>query len=119
MSTKLNPGQFDCYTKLADDEEYFVLRAKDPSAPLLVELWADIRRLQYGPYEKLDEAIACAERMREWKRLHPEARPSVPPTGAEQEIERLKDRLRTVARVMRANPEHRVRSYVQELENLL
>lgn len=36
MSTKLDPGQFDCYAKLADDEPYFVLRAKDPHAPVLV-----------------------------------------------------------------------------------
>lgn len=78
MSTKLNPGQFDCYAKLADDEPYFVLRAKDPHAPALVEMWAALRQAQYGPYPKLDEARQCARDMRVWKTAHPEAKPSVP-----------------------------------------
>jgi hypothetical protein len=119
MSTKTNPGAFDCYAKLAPDEPYFVLRAKDPLAPALIELWAEQRRVQYGDYPKLDEAIACAEQMRAWKKQHPEARPSVPLTAVEQQTLRLKDRIRTISNTMRANPEHRVRLYVQGLENLL
>jgi hypothetical protein len=119
MSTKQDPGEFDCYAKLAPDEPYFVLRAKDPLAPALIELWAEQRRVQYGVYPKLDEAVACAEQMRAWKRQHPEARPTVPLTRPEQHMLRLKDRLATIINAMRANPEHRVRSYAQELENLL
>jgi hypothetical protein len=78
MSTKQNPGQYDCYAKLADDEPYFVLRAKDPMAPALIELWAEQRRVQYGDYPKLSEARQCARAMRVWKDQHPEAKPSVP-----------------------------------------
>lgn len=115
MSTKLNPGAYDCYAKLALDEPYFVLRAKDPLAPALIEFWAEQRRVQYGIYPKLDEAVACAEQMREWKRRHPEAKPTIPPTPES----RLQDHLRTIIRTMQANPDHRARTYVQELENLL
>jgi hypothetical protein len=69
MTTKQNPGQFDCYAKLAADEPYFVLRAKDPLAPVLVELWAALRRLaSEGEYSKLQEARNCAQTMRAWRR---------------------------------------------------
>jgi len=78
MSTKREPGQFDCFAKLADDEPYFVLRAKDPSAPALVELWAAERKAQFGDYPKLEEALTCASAMRVWKDGHPEAKPSAP-----------------------------------------
>jgi len=77
MSTKLNPGPYDCYAKLADDEPYFVLRAKDPMAPVLIRLWAEARRVQYGDYAKLDEALHCAAEMERWRIAHPEAKPSV------------------------------------------
>ena len=43
MTTKKNPGKFNCYAKLADDEPYFVLRGKDPVAPYLVLAWREIR----------------------------------------------------------------------------
>jgi hypothetical protein len=66
MSTKTDPGTFDCYAKLADDEPYFVLRAKDPHAPALVELWAALREAEFGPTLKFDEAKRCAEHMRLW-----------------------------------------------------
>ena len=70
MSTKQHPGPFDCYAKLADDETYFVLRAKDPIAPALVELWATLREGQYGHYPKLTEARVCAAEMRQWRAAH-------------------------------------------------
>jgi hypothetical protein len=79
MPTKQNPGMYDCYAKLADDEPYFVLRAKDPMAPALIRLWAEARRVQYGDYPKLHEALDCAIQMEGWRHLHPEAKPSVPP----------------------------------------
>lgn len=66
MSTKQNVGDYDCYAKLAFDEPYFVLRAKDPHAPALVELWAALREAEFGNFDKLDEARACAQQMREW-----------------------------------------------------
>ena len=68
MSTKLNPGQYDCYARLSDDEPYFVLRAKDPHAPALVELWANLRISEFGWTAKFDEALKCAAQMREWQR---------------------------------------------------
>jgi len=43
MGTKHFPGEFDCYAKLDADEPFFVLRAKDPVAPHLVQLWRCIR----------------------------------------------------------------------------
>ena len=43
MTTKKNPGKFNCYAKLDDDEPYFVLRGKDPVAPYLVLAWREIR----------------------------------------------------------------------------
>lgn len=67
MSTKRNPGPFDCYAKLADDEPYFVLRAKGPMAAVLVELWARLRELQYEDYPKLKEAHECSDQMRRWR----------------------------------------------------
>lgn len=66
MSTKLNPGKFDCYAKLKEDEPYFVLRAKDPHAPAIVELWAALREAEFGPTQKFDEARNCALAMRLW-----------------------------------------------------
>lgn len=67
MSTKLNPGNYDCYAKLKDDEPYFVLRAKDPHAPALVELWAALRESEFGCTAKFDEAKKCAQEMRDWQ----------------------------------------------------
>ena len=66
MSTKLNPGKFDCYARLKDDEPYFVLRAKDPHAPALVELWAALREAEFGSLPKFREARICADEMRVW-----------------------------------------------------
>ena len=81
MSTKQHPGAFDCYAKLADDEPYFVLRAKDASAPAIMREWV---RQQWIAWfddhgsepvpptykEKLLEASACAARMEQWRREH-------------------------------------------------
>lgn len=69
MSTKLNPGAYDCYTKLKDDEPYFVLRAKDPDAPALVEAWATARSKRPGneTNPKIGEARQTAHEMRQWR----------------------------------------------------
>ncbi len=69
MGTKNNPGQFDCYHNAAPDEPMFVLLARDPLAPILVEAWAalrDLMRPEHG--QKVAEALACAQDMRDWKR---------------------------------------------------
>ena len=83
MATKANPGKFDCYANAADDEPIFVLRARDPLAPDVVQYWADRYHLQKelansignGPeeltasqHERYVEARACANAMLEWRR---------------------------------------------------
>lgn len=69
MSTKLNPGRYDCFAKLADDEPYFVLRAKDPDAPAIIEAWTQMRARRSGNARnpKIGEALACAAAMRAWR----------------------------------------------------
>jgi len=62
MSTKQNPGPFDCYAKLAPDEPYFVLRAKDPIAPQLITVWKAIRS---GDYAQADFHLKMAGRAME------------------------------------------------------
>ena len=66
MGTKAHPGVYDCYAKAADDEPLFVLRAKDPLAPQLVEAWADRAELEGVELAKIQEARVCADDMREW-----------------------------------------------------
>jgi hypothetical protein len=99
MGTKKDPGKFDCYAKLADDEPYFVLRGKDPVAWILVNLWVTYRKLMALPYAskqdamahhlKLDEATACAQRMREYATHHPS-------NAGHRSVERALDAVRTV-----------------------
>jgi hypothetical protein len=89
MGTKNNPGPYDCYGKADPDEPLFTLRAKDPIAPFLVELWVATRRGQWektldilshasmseavlsrvstDDYDKLSEAQNTAEAMRVWR----------------------------------------------------
>jgi hypothetical protein len=67
MGTKNQPGQFDCYHKAEPDEPLFVLLARDPLAPILVELWAMLRAQSAGNPSKVQEARQCAVAMRQWK----------------------------------------------------
>lgn len=69
MGSKNTPGQFDCYANAEPDEPMFVLLARDPLAPLLVELWAGLRAVLVqaeGEPAKIKEARQCAENMRKW-----------------------------------------------------
>ena len=67
MGTKANPGKFDCFAAAAPDEPMFVLLARDPSAHLLVGLWALIRdKLGTEDEDKIEEARSCADAMRDW-----------------------------------------------------
>lgn len=43
MGTKKHPGVIDCMAAALDDEEVFVLLARDPLAPWLVAIWASVR----------------------------------------------------------------------------
>lgn len=45
MSTKENPGPFDCYDRLLPGEEFIVLRAKDPDFEVFCRQWALNRRM--------------------------------------------------------------------------
>lgn len=65
MGTKNNPGDFDCYLNAEPDEPMFVLLARDPDAPMLVEMWARIReRVGTTNPLKIEEALQCADDMR-------------------------------------------------------
>jgi hypothetical protein len=67
MGTKRNPGKFDCYDAAGEDEPMFVLLARDPLAPILVEAWASLREHAAGNPLKVAEARDCAKAMRTWK----------------------------------------------------
>ena len=82
MATKNHPSEFDCYTKAEADEPLFTLRAKDPLAPVLVRLWAEMRAITTPNIDALPnrrasherrkraEALACAAHMEEWRDQH-------------------------------------------------
>ena len=56
--SKANPSEFDAYSKLAEDEPYFVLSAHDPLSSALVELHAYIGAGQAGAaHNKLAEIM--------------------------------------------------------------
>jgi hypothetical protein len=75
MGTKNNPGAYDCYANALPDEPMFVLLARDPDAPELVEAWAwaryDAIRMGERPatdMAMIEEARQCAKNMRNWRR---------------------------------------------------
>lgn len=72
MGTKNEPGQFDCYANAEPDEPMFILLARDPLAPLLVEMWAQLRAESSTEDDSamIEEAEECAESMREWRAEH-------------------------------------------------
>lgn len=74
MGTKEKPGEFNCYAKALPDEPLFILLARDPIAPSVVEHWADrrARQIKHGTAEKDDlikvkEADMIAQDMRDWR----------------------------------------------------
>lgn len=71
MGTKSKPGRFDCYEKAGADEPLFVLLARDESAPALLELWSEIRRMKDPTDPKIGEALRCASAMRVWRTGEP------------------------------------------------
>lgn len=77
MSTKQHPGAHDCYAAALPDEPYFVLLARDPSAPELIEQWAAWRdgsviagTRPADEKAQVDEAYQCAADMRSWRRFN-------------------------------------------------
>ena len=78
MGTKANPGPFDCHADADTHEPIFTLRARDPLASMLVDLWVDLRELsrprdhepdRYREQRKRDDATNCAIAMRQWRAL--------------------------------------------------
>lgn len=69
MGTKTAPGRFDCHAAAEPDEPMFVLLARDPSAPKLIQQWAENRAIESSEEEldKVHEARMCAEDMRAWR----------------------------------------------------
>lgn len=67
MATKNNPGAHDCYAKAEPDEPIFVLLARDRHAPVLVAVWAALRRLEGEDPAVVDEALDCVEAMDKWR----------------------------------------------------
>lgn len=75
MSTKLNPGTFDCYANALPDEPMFVLLARDPVASSVVLEWIDWRNSIVAQSKeptdreaaKWAEADACITAMRAWR----------------------------------------------------
>jgi hypothetical protein len=75
MGTKNKPGDFDCFGNAEPDEPMFILLARDPAAPELVEAWASRRLAMINDGLKpesdkamITEARQCAEAMRAWRR---------------------------------------------------
>lgn len=67
MGTKTAPGRYDCLAKAELDEPVFVLLARDPHAPELIDAWAAERATGGENAEKVMEAVGCAEAMRVWR----------------------------------------------------
>lgn len=66
MGTRNNPGKFDCLSKAEPDEPMFVLLGRDPVAPMLVNMWVEVRSRMGEEQEKCEEALACADQMTLW-----------------------------------------------------
>ena len=85
MGTKDNPGSYDCYAKAAPDEPMFILLARDPAAPVLVRLWAElfgslISNRPHSPsadWKKIEEAEAVAKDMEKWRQGHSQLDPKL------------------------------------------
>ena len=59
VGSKANPSKYDPYTKLADDEPYFIIRANALLSSALIELHAYIGAGQSGAaHNKLAEIMA-------------------------------------------------------------
>ncbi len=74
MGSKTNPGIYDCYSNALPDEPMFILLARDPDAPSLIEWWADNRESAIDQKLRPEsdramvaEARKCAKDMRTWR----------------------------------------------------
>jgi hypothetical protein len=67
MGTKGSRGWFDCDRKAEDGEPRFVLLGRDRHAPLLLRIWALLRRREGEDEAVIAEALACAKEMDAWR----------------------------------------------------
>lgn len=58
-----------CLNKAAPNEPLFVLRAKDPIAPMTLRHWAAMADNKHEP-TKVAEALKLAEEMETWRKRH-------------------------------------------------
>jgi hypothetical protein len=68
LGSRNNPGKWDCHANAHPDEPMFVLLGRDPSASLLVRLWAEVRAKQGEDPAMVQEARDCADAMEAWVR---------------------------------------------------
>lgn len=67
MGTKRRPGGFDGDAQAEEGEPMFVLLGRDRHAPLLVRIWALLRRREGEDEAVVAEALACAKEMDAWR----------------------------------------------------
>ncbi|MDX1371011.1 MAG: hypothetical protein R3321_00985 [Nitrososphaeraceae archaeon] len=79
MGTKKNPGKFDCYNNLKDDEPYFVIMGRDPVGSFIINNWILLRQSitekgedgESVEKEKFKEASELSLKMSEYaKKVH-------------------------------------------------
>lgn len=77
MSTKLKPGDYDCYANAAEDEPMFILLARDQDAARIVKMWAFFRMQQIdmglkpeSDRAQVSEAMHCATEMEIWNKQY-------------------------------------------------
>lgn len=67
MSTKANPGAFDDYATLGQNEPYFVLMARRPGDPKFVRMWGAEQRELGEQNARIDDAFNTADAMEAWR----------------------------------------------------
>lgn len=60
MSTKMNPGKFNCHAAAYPDEPVFTLLGRDPAAPATIKFWRQ-ERVRLGKTENIDDLDRIAE----------------------------------------------------------
>jgi len=71
MGRRLEDGSWkdSSLDKLNHGEPFFVLRAQDKTAPIIVRKWIEWARAAGAPGRKLQEAAETAEAMEKWDGL--------------------------------------------------
>ena len=82
MTTKANPGNYDCYKEAGDDEPIFILKSTDISAPDTVRFWAEqymtrkvgvdgqANQMCEASRAKYIDAMKCAQEMEQWREVY-------------------------------------------------